>query len=211
MTQYGFYYDATRCTGCKTCVLACKDYKDLDETVSFRNVIEYGGGTWNDNGDGTWSTDTYAYFVSVACNHCDNPACVAACPASSMVKEEDTGIVHNDPTTCIGCGSCVEACPYGAPKVDATLGVSVKCDMCMSRVLEGKQPICVEACSTRALEFGPIEELRAAHGEESVYELAPLPSADVTGPNLLIKPPANAKEVGDGTGSIINTIDIVLG
>ena len=53
MTQYGFYFDSTRCTGCRTCEMACKDYNDLPASYAFRRVFDYEGGDWKDNGDGT--------------------------------------------------------------------------------------------------------------------------------------------------------------
>lgn len=84
MTQYGFYFNGQRCTGCKTCVMACKDKNDLAETINFRNVLEYGGGTWTRADDGTWGTDTFAYNVSVACNHCDMPACLENAPREPL-------------------------------------------------------------------------------------------------------------------------------
>ena len=144
MTQYGFHFDGKRCTGCKTCVLACKDNKDLSAEISFRKVYEYGGGTWSQS-DGLWSNDAFGYYVSVACNHCDSPACMAKCPQGAISKDPDTGIVNNDPEKCIGCGTCAIACPYSAPKVDEEIKKAVRCDMCADRVAEGKQPICVEA------------------------------------------------------------------
>ena len=112
-----FIFDGKRCTGCKTCVLACKDNKDLSAEISFRKVYEYGGGTWSQS-DGLWSNDAFGYYVSVACNHCDSPACMAKCPQGAISKDPDTGIVNNDPEKCIGCGTCAIACPYSAPKVD---------------------------------------------------------------------------------------------
>ena len=60
MTQYGFYFDSSRCTGCKTCEMACKDYKDLSQTVAFRKVYDDEGGTWTAADDGSYTTDAYA-------------------------------------------------------------------------------------------------------------------------------------------------------
>ena len=62
MKQYGFYFDSDRCTGCKTCELACKDYKDLGTDVNFRRIYEYTGGTWNQQSDGCWHQDVFAYY-----------------------------------------------------------------------------------------------------------------------------------------------------
>ena len=78
MTQYGFHFDGTRCTAARR---ACwrKDKKDLSTDISFRKVYEYGGGSWTQDDAGAWTCDTYVYHVSVACNHCDSPACMAKC------------------------------------------------------------------------------------------------------------------------------------
>jgi len=207
MTQYGFYYDATRCTGCKTCVLACKDLNDLACDQAFRQVCEFETeGGWTQDEAGCWTCSSTTYYVSSACNHCANPACVAACPQGSMVKDEATGLVYNDPETCIGCGACALACPYGAPKVDEQKAVSVKCDGCAARVAQGLAPVCVEACPLRALEFGPIDELRAAYGDCAA--IAPLPDPTLTGPSVVIKAPHNAVEVG-GAGTVANFVELV--
>ena len=177
MTQYGFHFDGTRCTGCKTCVLACKDLHDLPSSIAFRQVYEYGGGSWWRQPDGTVTQDTFCYYVSVACNHCGNPACVRVCPTGAMHKDE-RGLVSVDAARCIGCGYCALSCPYRAPKVDRDAGRSVKCDGCTRRVAEGGAPVCVEACPLRALDFGPIDELREKYGMEAeiinLHSLVPL-------------------------------------
>ncbi len=185
MTQYGFYFDSTRCTGCKTCELVCKDYYDLGTDILFRRIYDYEGGAWTKNADGTWNTAAYNYHISVSCNHCDNPACVSNCPTGAMQKDPETGLVNSDPEICIGCSTCVHACPYDAPRIDAELRVSRKCDGCLARVRQGLEPMCVGACPLRALEFGDITELRAAHGD--CAQIVPLP-APTTGPNLVIRP-----------------------
>ncbi|WP_165045066.1 MULTISPECIES: 4Fe-4S dicluster domain-containing protein [unclassified Adlercreutzia] len=207
MTQYGFYFDSTRCTGCRTCEMACKDIKDLPASIAFRTVYDYEGGTFTVAEDGTCSTDAYAYHVSVSCNQCNEPACLAICPQEAISKDAETGIVTSDPAKCIGCGSCTTACPYGAPKVNEDLGKSVKCDACSARVAEGKNPICVDACPLRALEFGDIEELRAAHAD-GVAAIAPLPAADMTDPNLVILACPAAKEPDDETGFVANELEV---
>ena len=152
-TQYGFFIDSSRCTGCKTCELACKDFKDLGPEVSFRRIYEYAGGDWQED-NGVWHQNVFAYYLSISCNHCDDPACTKVCPSGAMHKRED-GFVVVDEDVCIGCRYCHMACPYGAPQYNAEKGHMTKCDGCYSRVAEGKQPICVESCPLRALEFGP--------------------------------------------------------
>ena len=99
------------------------------------------------------------------------------------------------------------ACPYGAPTVDEEQKKSVKCTQCGDRVAEGKQPICVEACPVRALDFGEIEDLRAKYGD--VAEIAPLPEASLTKPNLVITAPAQAKPANDTTGTVENEVELV--
>ncbi len=207
MTQYGFHFDGTRCTGCKTCVLACKDKNNLPNELNFRNVYEYGGGSWSQDEGGCWIQDTFTYHVSVACNHCDMPLCMANCPQGAIEKDPDTGEVKSDPEKCIGCGTCTQSCPYSAPKVDTEAMKSVKCNMCAERVAEGKQPICVEACPLRALDFGDIDELRAAYGTDA--EIAPLPAASESQPNLVITAPVDAKPVGDSAGAVMNELEIL--
>lgn len=118
-----------------------------------------------------------------------------------MHKRED-GFVVVDEDVCIGCRYCHMACPYGAPQYNAEKGHMTKCDGCYSRVAEGKQPICVESCPLRALEFGPIEELRQKHG--TLAAVAPLPRAHFTKPNIVIKPNANSRPTGDTTGYLAN-------
>lgn len=84
-TQYGFFIDSSRCTGCKTCELACKDYKDLTPDVSFRRIYEYAGGDWQED-NGVWRQNVFAYYLSIACNHCEDPACTKVCPAGLCIN-----------------------------------------------------------------------------------------------------------------------------
>lgn len=207
MTQYGFFFDNTRCTGCRTCMMACKDYNDTSDGVAYRKIYDYEGGSWTDAGDGTYTTDTWAYHVSLGCQHCNNPACVAACPTTAMHKDAETGLVSVDASKCIGCGYCAMACPYGVPTVDREVGHSVKCDGCASRVAEGLDPICVGACPLRALEFGDMDALREAH-PDTLAGIAPMPLGTYTDPNILIKACDAAKDPGDTTGRVANPQEV---
>lgn len=185
MAQFGFYYDNTRCTGCKTCVMACKDYYDSSIPVAYRKVFDVEGGTWKEEANGAYSTDAFMYHISLACNHCDDPACVKMCPTTAMHKDASDGIVKVDATKCIGCGYCVMACPYDAPKVDRDLGHAVKCEGCWERLEAGELPVCVTSCPLRALDAGDIDELKQKY--QGVQQIHPMPDASITEPNIVIK------------------------
>lgn len=204
----GFFYDNTRCTGCKTCVIACKDYHDHGPDMAFRMVIDYEGGSWQPDVDGTFSQDAFAYHVSISCNHCNNPVCTRVCPTGAMHKDE-LGLVWPDATKCIGCGYCTMACPYHAPHIDARLKRSSKCDGCRDRLVDGGQPVCVEACPLRALEFGLTSELTDRH-PDAVRSILPLPDESATRPNLLILPSPAAERAEKQGGSIVNRTELHL-
>lgn len=206
MTQYGFYFDSTRCTGCRTCEIACKDYKDLGVDFAYRHVYDCEGGDWQMQSDGTYTQDCFVYHVSLGCQHCDDPACVKVCPTTAMHKDASTGLVSVDERKCIGCGYCHMACPYNAPKVDREKGHSVKCDGCAERVAAGEKPVCVEACPARALDFGTIEEM-AKLGERG--NIAPLPEPTYTKPNLYIKASADALPAGAEDGKVVNPLEVM--
>ena len=191
--QYAFYFNSNLCTGCKACQVACKDKWDLDVGITWRRVVEYSGGEWTANTDGTYTQNVSTYYVSVACNHCQNPLCVQVCPTTAMHKNED-GVVLIDSEICIGCRYCEWACPYNGPQFDEKRGVMTKCNMCYDEVANGGQPACVAACPSRALVFGEREELEALYG--TVHEVAPLPSAEITDPSLIITPHRDAVSAG---------------
>ncbi len=205
MKQFGFYFDSDRCTGCKTCEMACKDYKDLGPDVNFRRIYEYAGGNWNLGQDGCYRQDVFAYYMSISCNHCSDPACTKVCPTGAMHKNADGFVIVNE-EICIGCRYCHMACPYDAPQYDAQKGHMTKCDGCYSRVTAGQKPVCVEACPLRALDFAPIDELREKYGNQA--SIAPLPPAEVTQPNLVVKPNKHARPSGDTSGFLANPREV---
>lgn len=199
MTQYGFYFDASKCTGCKTCMVACKDKNNLPVGMNFRRVTEFSGGNWRqDRATGAWHQDAFAYYLSISCNECSDPACVKVCPTKAHFKRAEDGLVLIDPKKCIGCGASLAACPYGAPQLDREARKMRKCDTCLDRREKGLNPVCVDACPQRALDFGPIDELRKKYGDCAA--IAPLPDVSVTKPNLVIHPTKSAKKPGtEGT------------
>lgn len=173
--QYGFCFDMRSCSECRTCVIACKDKNDLKVGINYRDVIIHEGGVF---------PKPWVYFMSMACNHCKEPICVAKCPTGAMYKREEDGIVLIDEERCIGCKSCTKACPYMAPKYMKDKKKSVKCDMCIDMLTKGEKPVCVTACMSRALDFGDIKELELKYGKGD--EIKSLPPTKKTKPSLVI-------------------------
>lgn len=209
MTQKGFYFDSTRCTGCRTCETACKDYYDTPTDLNFRKVYDCDGGACALNEDGTAVNAAYSYHVSLSCNHCTDPACTKACPTGAIHRDEAAGLVLIDEGKCIGCGYCEMACPYNAPTVDRDKGYSTKCSGCYERLQEGKEPICVSACPLRALDFGDISELEAKYPDSEIANIAPLPRKDYTHPNMIIKLCPDAKDAGDMSVRVSNPLEVI--
>ncbi|MFV0481613.1 MAG: DMSO/selenate family reductase complex B subunit [Campylobacteraceae bacterium] len=198
--QFGFFLDQSQCIGCRTCQLTCKDYKDTPIGVSFRRVSEYESGEWLDDKDATSVTPVgvFAYYSSISCNHCDEPACAKVCPTGAMHKTS-FGIVEVNPKKCIGCKACAMACPYGSPQYNKQKKHMTKCNGCRERLEQDLLPICVASCPARALHAGPISELREQHGH--LASVAPLPKYEVTRPNLVLKPEKHAQSSGSGKGT----------
>jgi len=187
MKDLGFFYDAARCTGCRTCQVACKEKNKLAAGDFCRRVDAV-----QCEKDGT---QTWVYF-SGACNHCKAPACIAVCPTGAMHKAAD-GTVQHDDTCCIGCGRCVHHCPYGAVFLDRHTGYAHKCDACISRREQGREPACVEACPMRALQFGELKELKDRFGAEHGATLPFLTPERETLPSLLIRGAAQGERAAE--------------
>lgn len=154
MAKLGFVFHGERCNGCAACVIACKEEKGLPDGVWLRTRKE---------NPHDWS------FLTQPCNHCDEPACLAACPVKAYHKEPN-GLVIQDHAKCIGCQACVKACPWQVPSYSAEEKKVYKCDGCIARLKDGKRPACLEACPANAIEFGDIDELRQRYpnAEEGV-------------------------------------------
>lgn len=184
MGQLGFYFDMNSCSGCRTCQIACKDRNDLPIGVLYRSVHSFEVGKF---------PDAKMFHYSKSCNHCASPECVANCPTGAMQKADDGTVIHDD-AKCIGCGTCVESCPYEVPVLRSDTGIAGKCDACHALREAGKNPACVDACLMRCLDFGDVEELAAKYGTEYVHDLPFLPDSSVTSPATLIVPKECAKE-----------------
>jgi Fe-S-cluster-containing dehydrogenase component len=180
MSGAGFLLDLHRCVGCGACVLACRIENGRVEAPAWRRVVPL-----NLRRQPAGPT----YFLSVACHHCEDPACLRGCPSGAYEKRPDGIVVHHD-DRCLGCRYCEMACPFGAPHYDADRGVMSKCHLCAPRIDEGRLPACVAACPTEALRFRPAE----AVGEQAAAELVPgFADPAACRPSIRFVPPGGAK------------------
>jgi anaerobic dimethyl sulfoxide reductase subunit B (iron-sulfur subunit) len=159
-----FVFDQSRCLGCKRCIIACKDW----------NQVNPGPVKWRDAIIHETNQDPIFLPLSMSCCHCANPACRDACPTGAVVKRQIDGVMSVDRSLCIACDACINACPFDAPqRADdiqepnriigwVTRHPTQKCNFCKDRFYDGKQtpPACVLACPTFALDAGDYDEMK---------------------------------------------------
>lgn len=184
--QYGIYFDQTRCMGCFTCVVACRDWHDVPAgPASYIRLTTVEKGR---------CPELFVAFLPTFCYHCQNPACMDACPEDAVTKREEDGIVTVDAEACLGkdsCGLCLEACPYDAPQFTAEENAKMqKCDLCINRLAMDKKPICVSGCPMRALDAGSIDKLKAKYGAVETAESFTYIEAQK--PSVVFKPKKDA-------------------
>ncbi|HEY7833281.1 MAG TPA: 4Fe-4S dicluster domain-containing protein [Ktedonobacterales bacterium] len=173
--KYGFVIDQRKCIGCHACTVACKAEHNVPIGV-YRTWVKY-----IEKGE---YPNTRRHFLVNRCNHCDDAPCVAICPTKALFKRAD-GIVDFDRERCIGCKSCMQACPYDALYIDPDTHTAAKCNYCAHRVDLGLQPACVVVCPEQAIIAGdlhdPTSQIARLVGRESVRVRRP---EQGTGPNV---------------------------
>ncbi len=168
MAKYGIIVDLDRCTGCMTCVIACKHENLTRPGVWWNKIFELE--------DETLDRIT---FLRHACMHCENPPCLHACPDDAIYQRPD-GIVLIDQPSCDGCQNCVPACPYGAIDINPAADYfpahklpfeqgkephrqhppdrAGSCTLCVHRIDAGQGPVCVAECPSKAMIFGDYDD-----------------------------------------------------
>jgi len=146
--NYGFIINNRTCIGCHACSVACKSENDVPLGVS-RTWVKY-----VEKGE---FPNSRRLFQVTRCNHCANPPCVRICPVTAMYQRED-GIVEFDPSVCIGCKACMQACPYDAIHIDPDTHSAAKCHYCAHRTDLGLEPSCVVVCPTHSIISGDLDD-----------------------------------------------------
>ena len=177
MTHYVMVVDTKRCVGCNNCSMTCKVENNIPEGIWWsRSLTDGGEAELTPRGD---TPDTmYMRFLTLACQHCENPAGVKVCPVGATYRDEETGIVRQDYDKCIGCRMCMSACPYtgvrsfnweepqyaiGQPMGSLDIPqhqkqVVEKCTMCWHRLAQGEKPACIDPCPARIRFWGDFDD-----------------------------------------------------
>ena len=152
--------DLSKCTGCRGCQLACKQWnqqpaRQTENRGTYQNPPDLQFNTWTlIRFQEIVETDSLKWlFRKDGCMHCTDAACVKVCPSGALHHTEyGTVGIHNE--RCIGCKECVSACPFDIPRYDTATDKVYKCDLCLTRIQAALEPACVKACPTGALKFG---------------------------------------------------------
>ena len=165
---WGYAIDTTKCIGCNACMRACRAENNVPKG-GFRTWVE----RYRITKDGQVKVDTAtsddfvfgdvagdvvkAFFVPKICNHCEKSVCSQVCPVGASYSTRD-GVVLVDKEHCVGCGYCVQACPYGTRYMDPKDHIADKCTLCYHRITRGLEPACVFACPREARIFGDLKD-----------------------------------------------------
>ena len=143
MQKISLVFRKKDCMGCHACEVACKQEHGLGVGPRLVRVIE-----------------KVPEFIPIYCHHCAKPPCKEACPVEAISRNEQ-GIVLIDNDLCIGCRECIEACPFGAMQFEDNRETAVKCDLCVQRLAENKQPVCLDVCPTGCISIGKKKSIAA--------------------------------------------------
>jgi formate dehydrogenase iron-sulfur subunit len=163
--SWGVLIDLTRCTGCGSCALACKQSNDLPYPTRVAQTLDSDAYTCLESCEVAGAEREI--YVKRQCMNCIHPACASACTVGALRKTPEGPVVY-DAEKCIGCRYCQYACPFGVPTYEweDTFGLISKCQFCYTRLSEGQAPACASACPNGALRFGKREALLAqAHAQ----------------------------------------------
>jgi formate dehydrogenase iron-sulfur subunit len=165
MTQITKLIDVSKCTGCRGCQLACKQWnqqpaKQTTQLGTYQNPPDLQANTWTlirfqevaDKDSVKW------LFRKDGCMHCTDAACVKVCPSGALYHTS-YGTVGINHSRCIGCKECVSACPFDIPRYDSGTDKVYKCDLCVGRIRGNQLPACVLSCPTGALTIGPKDKM----------------------------------------------------
>jgi formate dehydrogenase iron-sulfur subunit len=176
-TAVAKYIDTSTCIGCKACEVACQEWNDLkivptQQTGTYQTLPTLHPDYWNLIRFNEHDFDGGIVWLmrKDQCMHCDEPGCLAACPAPGAIVQYGNGIVDVNPDQCIGCKYCETGCPFDVPKFSATTGKMSKCTLCVDRVSVGLEPACIKACPTGCLHFGTKDDM-VALGQKRVDQL----------------------------------------
>jgi formate dehydrogenase iron-sulfur subunit len=162
------YIDTTTCIGCKACEAACVEWNETGriqtvQTGSYQTLPTLHAQFWNLIRFNERDFDGGIVWLmrKDQCMHCEDPGCLAACPAPGAIVQYANGIVDVNPEQCIGCGYCETGCPFDVPRFHQTTGKMAKCTLCVDRVDVGLEPACIKACPTGCLQFGTKDDMVA--------------------------------------------------
>jgi Fe-S-cluster-containing dehydrogenase component/formate-dependent nitrite reductase membrane component NrfD len=158
--RYGFLIDQHRCIGCHACTVACKEEHNIPVGVNR---------TWVKYVEKGIYPDTRRHFAVLRCNHCDDAPCIEICPTVALFRRPD-GIVDFDNERCIGCKSCMQACPYDALYIDPDRNTAAKCNFDASRVEMGYKPACEVVCPTQAILSGDLDDANSTISKRIAIE-----------------------------------------
>ncbi|MGE5277539.1 MAG: formate dehydrogenase subunit beta [Acidobacteriota bacterium] len=171
------YIDTSTCIGCKACEVACQEWNDLkvvptQQVGTYQTLPTLHPEYWNLIRFNERDFDGGVVWLmrKDQCMHCEEPGCLAACPAPGAIVQYSNGIVDVNPDQCIGCGYCATGCPFDVPRFHQTTGKMAKCTLCVDRVSVGLEPACIKACPTGCLHFGTKEDM-VALGKHRVGQL----------------------------------------